>query len=90
MSGLTPPGSDPEEAADTAGEPYAGESGAGKPGAPAVATGGAATTGGSGVTEDDAEPPTATLDTPAPSRAWGPPDEEDSEGPGPPDGPTPP
>ena len=90
MSGLTPLGSDPEEAADTAGEPCTGESGAGKPGAPAAATGGTATTGGSGATEDDAEPPTATPDAPAPSHIGGPPDEEDSETPGPPDGPTPP
>ena len=85
MSGLTPPGSDPEEAANTA-----GESGAGKPDGPVAATGGAATTGGSGATEDDAEPPTATPDAPAPSRVGGSPDEEDLEAPGPPDGPTPP
>ena len=90
MFGLTPPEPDPEEAADTVGEPGASELGTGKLGAPAAATGGAATTGGSGATEDDAEPPTATLDAPAPSRAEGPPDKEDSEAPGPPDGPTPP
>ena len=88
MSGLTPLESDPEEAADTADEPSPGESGTSKPGAPAAATGGAATIGGSGATEDDAEPPTAILDAPAPSRAEGPPDKEDSEAPGPPDGPT--
>ena len=90
MSGLTPPESDSEEAADTAGEPCAGESGTVKPGAPAAAPGGAATIGGSGTTEDDAEPLAATPDIPEPSRAGGPPDKEDSEAPGPPDGPTPP
>ena len=55
MSWFTPPESDPEEAADTAGEPCTGESGAGKPGAPGATTGGAATTGGGGATEDDDE-----------------------------------
>ena len=56
MSGLTPPELDPEEAADTVGEPGAGELGAGKPGAPAAATGGTGTIGGGGgATEDEAE-----------------------------------
>ena len=90
MSGLTPSELDPEEAADTAGEPCAGEFGAGKPGAPAAVNGGAATIGGGSAAEDDTEPPAATPDAPAPSCAGGPPDEEDSEAPGPPDGSTPP
>ena len=79
MSGWTSGEPDTEDVADAAGEP----------GATAAATGGAAMTGTGCVTEDEAEPPATAADAPAPSRAWGAPnDEEEPEAAAAPDGPT--
>ena len=62
---------------------------AGEPGAKAEATGGAASTYARGVTDDKAKPPAMATDAPAPSRAWGAPnDEEEPEAAAAPDGPT--
>ena len=64
--------------------------GAGKLGATAATPDGAAMTDVGGATEDEADPAAAAADAPAPSRAGSPPDKEEPEATGPPDGPTPP
>ena len=80
MSGWTSAEPDSEDVADAAGEP----------GTAAAATDGAATTGAGRAMKDEAEPLAIAVDAPAPSRAEGPPDEEEPEAATAPDGPTPP
>ena len=90
MSGWTSAEPDSEDMADATGEPGAGNPGVGRPGRTAATTDGTTTTGTGGVTEDDTEPHATATDVPAPHCAGGPPDEEEPEATGPPDGPTPP
>jgi hypothetical protein len=78
MSRWTSAGPYYEDLVDAAGEPMA----------TAAATDGAATTCAEGATKDEAEPPVAAADTPAPSRAGVSLDEEEPEATAAPDSPT--